>query len=98
MRFELALNSLDKHPSDLEDFCTCSLLDNPSCMMTIEEGQASLTHQACGKPLWFEPEDISAEVAVKVAVETCSNPGGWHGDMRCDCGYTVLIALEDEDK
>ena len=71
--------------------CECSLKDDPRCTLDIEEGQARVTHVACGKPLWIYPEDIFAEFPVTVGVETCSNPGGWHGMERCDCGPSVII-------
>lgn len=79
-------------PIDYE--CGCNLHDDPRCTLTVEEGSASLTHVACGKRLWLIPEDIYFEVPVKVAVETCDNPGGWHGFERCDCGPEVHIELD----
>ena len=76
--------------------CRCSLKDDPRCTLDVEEGQASLIHVACGRSLWLEREDIFAEFPVKVTIETCANPGGWHGMERCDCGPEVSIELDRE--
>ena len=87
----------DVNPVGLHDYpsgeCECALNDDPGCTLVIEEGQASLTHDACGRPLWLYQEDIFAEFPVTVTVDTCDNPGGWHGMQRCECGPTVAIEL-----
>jgi hypothetical protein len=82
---------LDAFTEVLSDGCECALKDDPRCTLDIEEGQASLRHDACGRPLWLDREDIFAEFPVNVTIETCSNPGGWHGMERCDCGPEVAI-------
>ena len=88
---------VEEHPGDpFGGVCECSLKDDPRCTLTVEEGNASLHHDACGLPLWLEHEDIFAEFPVKVSIETCSNPGGWHGMERCDCGPEVIILGDPE--
>jgi hypothetical protein len=83
------VNGLPDFSEDNE--CKCALKDDPRCTLTIEEGQASLRHDACGRPLWLYQEDIWAEFPVTVDIQTCDNPGGWHGMERCDCGPEVSI-------
>ena len=73
--------------------CECEKREGTHTLV-VEEGQASVLHDACGLPLWFLPEDTFAEFPVTVKVEDCGNPGGWHGDIRCERGPTITIEYD----
>jgi hypothetical protein len=37
-------------------------------------------------------DDLTFGFKAKLVYRTCSNPGGWHGLERCDCGYLIDVA------
>jgi len=60
-----------------------------------------LACSACGGlPQWLEQPDAyylgMEPIPVSVNVETCSNPGGWHGLQRCDCTPGIVITPRRE--
>lgn len=73
--------------------CNCAFAGTP-CKLLVEEGQAVIVHNECDKPIDFYPEDLWTEFPVTVTVETCDNPGGWHGMTRCECGPAIIIEYD----
>ena len=81
----------DKHCED----CRAGKLGD-RFTLAIEEGMGALSCGVCGGLSdWLAEMDNvyfgMEPIPVSVAVETCSNPGGWHGLLRCDCDFNIVI-------
>jgi hypothetical protein len=85
-------------PEDYDDSgCPCKPADD-QFLLSVEEGQASLVHKACGKPPrnWGDYQDqITMNSALTVAVtarwETDCDGQRWHGMNPCDCDHWVVL-------
>lgn len=78
------------HPSEQETLCDCGTLDG-LWDLSYDQG-IQLVHRTCGKnfgaPDW--EEFFYFESPVTLSLDQCSDPGGWHGLTRCDCGSTFV--------
>ena len=91
IKLNFDFESSSSHPQyPVDNYCECN--NTSDWTLEVEEGHASLRH-SCGKLSWLEPEDLWFEAAVTVTIDTCSNPGGWHGMVRCDCGPEVYVEI-----
>lgn len=90
-------------PDDIDDLaCRCPIPDD-KYLLEIEEGQVVLKHAACGKEPpanWGDWHDLVVMPQMRVTARPQSECNGemWHGDTRCDCGYTIEVAPSNEVK
>ena len=100
-----ALHFVSDHEPALEDIdidalaCQCPNPDD-QYLLEIEEGQAVLKHAACGKQppaYWGDWHDLVMMSQIRVTARPQPECDGaeWHGDTRCDCGYTIEVTPVD---
>lgn len=58
--------------------------------LDIEEGQVHVACPNCGCSPHEIPDELNMPEPLRVRVKFVpehTNLGGWHGDIRCDCGW-----------
>mgnify|MGYP001566964791 CR=1 FL=1 len=73
------------------------LVDGVKALLTISEGAASVRCAAGREEIGYD--SLEYELVGEIPVTTqlhwlCGDPGGWHGDNRCDCSWTVELTPE----
>jgi len=76
------------------------LTEGVPCLLTVEDGTASVRCAACGAEMWLDGDSIDYQMEVGLPVvlkvrDLCTN-GGMHFDHPgCDCGVVVDITVTE---